>query len=209
MFKTTWRWRLVHCLCAALLLFTPAILADDDDDDEARFHPEGDWMAVIYAGSAANGGSMGTIVKVDSHRYSMIPTGTFVPRLNPALQIPGIPVTDTRTPFSVQFKRVGKNEYEATSVQWYGDSQSLEDQKTVWAQVCNGYMTQLGEDELRTEWYCSGSCNPCYPGCWNYGLGLCDEGRLWDPFEDPTSICFGGPYVTIFQRIPMTMDCVP
>jgi len=150
------------------------------------------------------------VTEVDPHTFIVAPT-TFTIHLGQPPQNALVPPTDTQSPWVVRFERTGLNTYAVTSLSHVANTQAPPGQlKTAWALPCNGTAVQTADDVLIVDWSCFASCNPCYPGCWNYGSPYieCDPDRLWNPFTDPTSVCAGGAH-TEFRKMPMNDTCVP
>ncbi|MCU0223095.1 MAG: hypothetical protein MUF27_03305 [Acidobacteria bacterium] len=197
---------------AALLSAAPATAGEP-----GRVSPPGQrdlagiWYRVVYDGAASEAGAIIVVTKVDADTWIAAPV-VHIPPLVPPPQYPGFPPTDAAVPWIVQFQRTGQNTYLVTSLSYYSATQAPAGQpKTAWAGVCNGPGIQQDEDTLTIDWYCFASCNPCFPGCWNFGSPYiaCDPGRLWDPFQDPTAFCSAVVTPVEFRKVPMSDGCVP
>ncbi len=184
--------------------------ATGPDASPGLYELSGVWYREVYNAASSEGGVIMVVTEVNPHTFIVAPT-TFTLPLGQPPQNALVPPTDTQSPWVVRFERTGLNTYAVTSLSHVANTQAPSGQpQTAWALPCNGTAVQTADDVLIVDWSCFASCNPCYPGCWNYGSPYieCDPDRLWNPFTDPTSVCAGGAH-TEFRKMPMNDTCVP
>lgn len=194
-------------LVVTALVSTAPVIADEEADGDITpaYSIEGAWWRVV-------GGPPYLLSVSHARGKSYYAAYSFLG--NP--DVSGFLGTTQQDGGASSIMRTGKNSYDFTSVQYYGDdAYDSEYGGTVWALVCSGPMEATGPEVLELELSCAASCNPCAPQCAALGAYdpvKCEElgDALWDPFHDPLAFCSpDSPFHLRYQRIPIEEPCVP